>query len=61
MGEKDADVDDRRVGVLSSDSSAILELDLKAPPNGGLEAWLQVLGAFFLYFNTWGELSGPIS
>lgn len=24
------------------------------PPNGGLVAWLQVLGAFFLMFNTWG-------
>lgn len=22
-------------------------------PNGGLQAWLQVLGAFFLWFNTW--------
>jgi hypothetical protein len=22
-------------------------------PNGGLVAWLQVLGAFFLWFNTW--------
>ena len=22
-------------------------------PNGGLKAWLQVLGAFFLLFNTW--------
>ncbi|KAL8786793.1 MAG: hypothetical protein Q9195_008051 [Heterodermia aff. obscurata] len=24
------------------------------PPNGGLKAWQQVLGAFFLNFNTWG-------
>ncbi|KAE9574040.1 Aspyridones efflux protein apdF [Colletotrichum fructicola] len=24
------------------------------PPNGGLKAWLQVLGSFFIYFNTWG-------
>lgn len=22
-------------------------------PDGGLEAWLQVVGSFFLYFNTW--------
>ena len=22
-------------------------------PNGGLQAWLQVLGAFFLFFNSW--------
>lgn len=24
-------------------------------PNGGLEAWLQVVGTFFIYFNTWGK------
>ncbi|KAL4780273.1 MFS general substrate transporter [Aspergillus varians] len=24
------------------------------PPNGGLAAWLQVAGAFFLFFNSWG-------
>ncbi|KAF5871646.1 putative mfs monocarboxylate transporter protein [Botrytis fragariae] len=24
------------------------------PPNGGLVAWTQVTGAFFLFFNTWG-------
>lgn len=23
------------------------------PPNGGLQAWLQVLGAFFFVLNTW--------
>ncbi|TGO40428.1 hypothetical protein BHYA_0037g00270 [Botrytis hyacinthi] len=23
------------------------------PPNGGLVAWMQVTGAFFLFFNTW--------
>ena len=23
------------------------------PPNGGLKAWLQVLGSFFLFFNSW--------
>ena len=22
-------------------------------PNGGFQAWLQVAGAFFLFFNTW--------
>jgi hypothetical protein len=22
-------------------------------PNGGFQAWLQVLGAFFLFFNSW--------
>ncbi|KAH9825744.1 Major facilitator superfamily (MFS) general transporter [Teratosphaeria destructans] len=24
------------------------------PPNGGIKAWLQVVGAFFFVFNTWG-------
>ncbi|KAH8886516.1 MFS general substrate transporter [Thozetella sp. PMI_491] len=24
------------------------------PPNGGLKAWVQVLGAHFLFFNSWG-------
>ncbi|KAJ4305390.1 hypothetical protein N0V90_000921 [Kalmusia sp. IMI 367209] len=28
-----------------------------AIPNGGLTAWLQVLGAFFLFFNTWGIIN----
>jgi hypothetical protein len=23
------------------------------PPDGGLTAWLQVLGSFFLFFNSW--------
>ncbi len=26
------------------------------PPNGGLVAWLQVAGSFFLFFNSWYEL-----
>lgn len=37
------------------------ELELEVPakstgndiPNGGLHAWMQVLGAFFLVFNSW--------
>ncbi|KAI8716623.1 MFS domain-containing protein [Fusarium sp. LHS14.1] len=27
------------------------------PPNGGSRAWLNVLGSFMLYFNTWGILN----
>ena len=27
------------------------------PPDGGLTAWLQVLGAWMLFFNTWGILN----
>jgi hypothetical protein len=28
--------------------------NVSAIPNGGTKAWLQVLGAFFLFFNSWG-------
>jgi hypothetical protein len=27
--------------------------ETKTVPNGGLKAWLQVLGTFFIFFNTW--------
>ncbi|KIX04723.1 uncharacterized protein Z518_05593 [Rhinocladiella mackenziei CBS 650.93] len=27
------------------------------PPNGGLYAWLQVMGSFFLFFNSWGTVN----
>ncbi|KAL5335189.1 hypothetical protein BJX70DRAFT_375748 [Aspergillus crustosus] len=27
------------------------------PPDGGLTAWLQVAGAFFLFFNSWGIIN----
>lgn len=27
------------------------------PPNGGAKAWLQVIGAFGVFFNTWGLLN----
>jgi hypothetical protein len=27
--------------------------DLSAIPNGGTKAWLQAVGSFFLFFNTW--------
>lgn len=27
------------------------------PPDGGLQAWLHVLGGFMLFFNTWGVLN----
>lgn len=29
------------------------ELTPPPPPDGGLVAWLQVAGAFFLFFNSW--------
>ncbi|OAP60615.1 hypothetical protein AYL99_05617 [Fonsecaea erecta] len=27
------------------------------PPNGGLRAWMQVVGSFFLFFNSWGTVN----
>ena len=27
------------------------------PPNGGLTAWLQVVGGFIIFFNTWGLIN----
>ncbi|KAI1841010.1 hypothetical protein JX265_012887 [Neoarthrinium moseri] len=30
-------------------------------PDSGVQAWLQVLGAFCIYFNTWGRSSVPVS
>lgn len=41
--------------LASSSQSSTLEKgdDDHAVPNGGTLAWLQVLGSFFLWFNTW--------
>ena len=33
--------------------------DAGSIPNGGLWAWLQVLGGFFLLFNSWGIIVRP--
>ncbi|KAK4620099.1 MFS-type transporter dbaD [Fulvia fulva] len=31
--------------------------NIKSVPNGGLTAWLQVVGSFFLFMNTWGVVN----
>lgn len=36
------------VGVVHDDES-----ELEKPPDGGLQAWLQVLGVHLTIFNTW--------
>lgn len=43
------------VGSKISDNSNSVEDDSPGdePPNGGLHAWLQVAGSFFLFFNLW--------
>lgn len=60
--EKNADrlLGDARIGIPERSSSppAVVHNGIAAPippPNGGLKAWMQVAGAFCLYFNTWGE------
>jgi hypothetical protein len=40
-------IDEPRQKASVSDTSSI--------PNGGLKAWLQVAGTFFVFFNTWYE------
>ena len=39
-----------------SDSPPFIDSDPGPVPNGGLWAWLQVLGGFMLFFNTFGVL-----
>ncbi|KAE8358936.1 major facilitator superfamily domain-containing protein [Aspergillus caelatus] len=31
--------------------------DTTSIPNGGIKAWMQVMGTFFIFFNTWGVLN----
>lgn len=33
--------------------ASVAEMPIGPPPDGGFAAWLQVLGAFFLFFNSW--------
>ena len=44
---------DEKKGV--SDGELAVQTPKSSVPDGGLQAWLQVTGAFFLWFNTWGE------
>ena len=46
--EKDLSLHPSLSLVASGPSKAIREI-----PNGGLKAWLPVLGVFFVFFNTW--------
>jgi len=44
---------DHEVGAVAQ-AEALAEPDgEQPPPDGGLLAWLQVLGSFFLFMNTW--------
>ena len=43
------------LGPVASEKPSIN--NIKSVPNGGLKAWLQVVGAFFLFWNTWGIIN----
>jgi hypothetical protein len=57
--ELPSDAEIKDVDASSGPSSSPEPTPAPAPPaqspipNGGLTAWLQVLGAFFLFFNSW--------
>lgn len=38
---------------LDASKEASASSSLNTIPNGGLDAWLQVVGSFFLFFNSW--------
>ena len=42
---------DKVAGV--SENATTTPAAYDAPPNGGFAAWLQVVGSFFLFFNSW--------
>jgi hypothetical protein len=50
--EKDVEI--ATAAPVSKKNTRISVNDLSKIPNGGLRAWLQVLGSFFLFCNTWG-------
>ncbi|GFF77799.1 monocarboxylate permease homologue, mch4 [Aspergillus lentulus] len=48
---------DSAPGKQQARSHAREESAYSAPVNGGLQAWLQVAGSFFLFFNSWGTVN----
>jgi hypothetical protein len=41
------------LNISPASDDTVSDEDPGPPPNGGLQAWLQVLGSFFLFFNSW--------
>jgi hypothetical protein len=37
----------------ASEARSVAAVPVAPPPDGGLKAWIQVLGAHFLFFNSW--------
>ena len=50
-------IDDDDGASLSKVSTKPSVNNIRSVPNGGLKAWLQVLGVFFVFFNTWGIIN----
>ncbi|KAL9612463.1 MAG: hypothetical protein Q9167_002935 [Letrouitia subvulpina] len=48
---------DPQVRLESEAPAKITPSNAGSPPNGGFRAWLHVLGAFLLWFNSWGILN----
>ena len=53
--KKDEEVEDYAAVAVSSDEEA------DEPPKAGLTAWLQVLGCYFLFCNSWCVNTPPLS
>ena len=61
---KDSDASDKASGIstpsLHDEATAEKQPNTDAPaspPDGGIQAWLQVLSGFLLYFNSWGMVT----
>lgn len=57
MDEKSGQ-DNQRHTVDQSQQKASVN-DTSSIPNGGFKAWLQVVGTFFIFFNTWYDTHLP--
>ncbi|EXJ82007.1 hypothetical protein A1O1_08075 [Capronia coronata CBS 617.96] len=55
--EANIDIDADKEPSFPTDEAANAHDDPGAPPDGGFRAWLQVLGSFFLFFNSWGTVN----
>lgn len=50
-------LDEKATTASSANASPPGPPGVAPPPDGGLQAWLQVAAAFFAFFNTWGLLN----
>ena len=57
LESEERDGDDKEGASLAPVQSRNSINNLSAVPNGGMKAWLQVLGSFFVFFNTWGIIN----